>query len=119
MRRVIGRAYGVACYAIFFLTFLYLIGFLANALVPKGIDGGVPGAVGLAASIDDDLVRRIPARTRNPVGGAVRGIRHRIAGLVPDRSPLRGTRPRAFSRRGLPALPATRSDARSPARKAA
>jgi protein-S-isoprenylcysteine O-methyltransferase Ste14 len=56
MRRVIGFAYGIACYAIFFGTFLYLIGFLANVLVPKGIDGGVPGAASLAVPVDLALI---------------------------------------------------------------
>ncbi len=56
MRRAIGFAYGIACYAIFFGTFLYLIGFLANFLVPKGIDDGVPGTAGLAVPIDFALI---------------------------------------------------------------
>lgn len=56
MRRVIGLAYGIACYAIFFATFLYLIGFVANVLVPKGVDGGGPSAVGVAIPVDLALV---------------------------------------------------------------
>jgi hypothetical protein len=40
MGRGIAVLYGVVCYAIFFLTFLYLVGFLSNLLVPRSIDVG-------------------------------------------------------------------------------
>lgn len=56
MRRTVCLAYGVACYAIFFATFLYLIAFLANFMVPKGIDDGVPSATGAAVLINFALM---------------------------------------------------------------
>ena len=56
MRRIIGFVYGVTCYAIFFVTFLYLIAFLANFMVPKGIDDGIPTATGAAALINLGLI---------------------------------------------------------------
>jgi len=56
MRRIMCFVYGVACYAIFFITFLYLIAFLANFTVPKGIDDGVPMAIGAAVLIDLGLI---------------------------------------------------------------
>jgi methanethiol S-methyltransferase len=51
MKRLCAFVYGIACYAVFFAAFLYLIGFLANVGVPKSIDTGGAGLPLAAAAL--------------------------------------------------------------------
>ena len=43
MKRLSVLTFGILCYAVFFATFLYNIGFLSNSYVPKTIDSGHEG----------------------------------------------------------------------------
>ena len=56
IRRLAAFAYGATCYAIFFVTFLYLIGFVANLVVPVSIDSGEAGPVGRALTVNTLLL---------------------------------------------------------------
>jgi protein-S-isoprenylcysteine O-methyltransferase Ste14 len=52
VKRVAVLAYGVLSYLVFFATFLYAVGFLANFGVPKSIDSGTAGPWPLAVAVN-------------------------------------------------------------------
>ena len=57
MGRILSFAYGLACYAMFFAVFLYLVGFINDVPgLPKTVSSGEPGAVGLALAINLALI---------------------------------------------------------------
>lgn len=55
--RAVRLLFGVACYAVFFLTFLYLIAFVEDApFVPRTVSNGPAAATGVALAIDLALI---------------------------------------------------------------
>jgi methanethiol S-methyltransferase len=52
MSGLISLIYGVACYVLFLLTFLYAIGFVGNVVVPKSVDSGPTGPAAQAVIVD-------------------------------------------------------------------
>ena len=56
MKRFVVLLYGVVCYAVFFASFLYGIGFLGNVAVPTSIDAELTGTLSQALIIDIALL---------------------------------------------------------------
>lgn len=56
MTGILTLAYGALSYVIFFLTFLYAIGFLGNVVVPKSLDSAAAGSWAAALAIDLGLL---------------------------------------------------------------
>jgi methanethiol S-methyltransferase len=56
MKRLAIFVYGIICYAVFFATFLYAIGFIGNVWVPKSIDSALIGSIARSLLIDFGLL---------------------------------------------------------------
>lgn len=56
MGRIVALLYGTVSYLIFFVTFLYAIGFVGNLVVPKSIDGPQTGSLTASVAINVALM---------------------------------------------------------------
>jgi methanethiol S-methyltransferase len=56
VRRTLVLGYGLIAYLTFLGAFTYTIGFLANAVVPRGIDDGTVGSVWIAVLVNSGLL---------------------------------------------------------------
>lgn len=56
MSRILSFIYGVACYGLFFAVFLYLVGFINDVPVIRGVSSGEPGPVATALAVDLGLI---------------------------------------------------------------
>ena len=56
MGRTLAFLYGVACYAVFFVTYLYAAGFVGNFVVPKSLDSAPVGSFAVSLLVDVGLL---------------------------------------------------------------
>lgn len=81
-RRIALLAWSLTCYAVFFAVFLYAIAFLGNfPLVPKTIDSGSPGPLGLALAVNLGLLSLFALQH---TGMARQGFKRAWTRIVPE-----------------------------------
>jgi protein-S-isoprenylcysteine O-methyltransferase Ste14 len=80
MSRILALLYGATCYAVFFATFLYSIGFVSGLGVPKHIDNGPTGDFAGALLVDVLLLGVFAVQHS---GMARPGFKRRWTKLVP------------------------------------
>jgi protein-S-isoprenylcysteine O-methyltransferase Ste14 len=56
MGRLLAFVYGILCYLVFFVAFLYAVGFVGGIMVPKSLDSAAAGPFGEALLIDTVLL---------------------------------------------------------------
>src|ERR1700741_3444009 len=56
LARIVAFLYGLICYLVFLVSFLYAIGFVGNLIVPKTIDSGPAGPLAKALIINAILL---------------------------------------------------------------